>query len=70
MQDEDDMNVLHFTILDNDLQQVQLLESQTLIGYYATLDAIIKVNKKRAAELKKQKQFVYSTNFFYICIVI
>ncbi len=70
MQDEDDMNVLHFTILDNDLQQVQLLESQTLIGYYATLDAIIKVNKKRAAELKKQKYFVYFTNFFYICIVI
>lgn len=54
MQDEDDMNVLHFTMLDNDLQQVQLLEAQTLISYYATIDAIIKVNKKRAAELRKQ----------------
>ena len=56
MQDEDDMNVLHFTILDNDLQQIKLLEGMTLIEYYATLDSIIKVNKKRAAELKKQSK--------------
>lgn len=54
--DEDDMNLLHFTILDNDLQQIETLEKMTLIGYYATLDAIIKVNEKRAKEIEKQKK--------------
>ncbi len=56
MRDEDDMNLLHFTILDNDLQQIETLEKMTLIGYYATLDAIIKVNEKRAKEIEKQKK--------------
>jgi hypothetical protein len=56
MRDEDDMNLLHFTILDNDLQQIKILEQCTLIEYYANLDTMMKVNEKRAKEIEKQKK--------------
>jgi len=47
------MNDLHFSIFDNDILKIQALEKLTVYGYYATLDSIIRVAKKRQQQAKK-----------------
>jgi hypothetical protein len=51
--DIDSMNDLHFSIFDNDILKIQALEKLTVYGYYATLDSIIRVAKKRQQQAKK-----------------
>ncbi len=53
--DMDDMNLLHYTIFDNDIIKVQALEKETIFGYYATLDSVIKVSRKRREAAKNSK---------------
>ncbi len=53
-QDIDDLNMFHYTIFDNDIIKVKALEKETVFGYYATLDSVIRAAKKKAETQNKK----------------
>lgn len=55
-QDIDDLNMFHYTIFDNDIIKVKALEKETVFGYYATLDSVIRAAKKKAEATPKNNK--------------